>query len=97
MNHVQDRMTEGSIAGKIIRFAVPLFKGNVRVYRALHLIMLPRTVVARYCNTRARRDAGEKADEQENERARGADGGKRVVAEHIADYERVRGVIELLK
>lgn len=29
MNHVQDRMTEGSIAGKIIRFAVPLFIGNL--------------------------------------------------------------------
>lgn len=29
MDHIQDRMTEGSIAGKLVRFAVPLFIGNL--------------------------------------------------------------------
>ena len=29
MDHIQDRMTDGSIAGKLVRFAVPLFIGNL--------------------------------------------------------------------
>ena len=72
-------------------------ESDVRMYRKLHLVVLARAVVARYRNARARGDAGEKADQQEHERTRGADGGERVVAEHVADYQRISRVVQLLE
>ena len=72
-------------------------EGDVCVYCKLHLVVLARAVVARYRNARARGDAGEKADQQEHERTRGADGGECVVAEHVADYQRISRVVQLLE
>ena len=63
------------------------------VCTASSILSCSRAVVARYRDARARGDAGEKADQQEHERTRGADGGERVVAEHVADYQRVSRVV----
>ena len=65
--------------------------------RKTHLFLVPRTEIARSHHTGAHGNAAEKADEQEDKVACGADGGKRVIADKISHDQRVGGVVQLLK
>ena len=72
-------------------------EGHRGVDRKTHLFLVPRTEIARSHHTGAHGNAAEKADEQEDKVACGADGGKRVIADKISHDQRVGCVIELLK
>ena len=62
-----------------------------------HLIIIPCAEVAGDSHTHATGGAGEKADQQEDQRAGGTDGGQCVVSQKVADDQGVSGVVELLE
>ena len=70
---------------------------NDRMDGALDPVWIVGTEIPGNCDARAERQSFKEADEQENERARGADGGKRRIAEKAADDERIGRIVELLK
>ena len=62
-----------------------------------HLVIVPCAEIAGDGHAHAAGGAGEEADKQEDQGAGGADGGQRVVAQEVADDQRVGGVVQLLK
>ena len=62
-----------------------------------HLHRLPGAEVARDHHARAQEDAGEETHKEEDQRARGADGGQGPVSQKVAHDEGVRRVVELLE
>lgn len=62
-----------------------------------HLVVVPRAEIAGNGHAHAAGGAGEEADQQEDQRAGGADGGQRVVTQKVADDQGVGGVVQLLE
>ena len=68
-----------------------------RVDGLLHAVVVLRAEIARDDHARTHRNAVDQTDHQENQVAGGADRGQRLAAQKVADDQRIRRVVQLLK